>query len=60
VFADFATGTIWRATWDAASSRWTKSVLLNTGRPISSFGENRWGELLVVDYGGTVSYLRSA
>lgn len=49
-FADFGFGTIWRV--DPAATNVTASleVLLNTGRQISSFGEDNFGELYVLSW----------
>ncbi len=53
VFGDYCTGTIWMTKRDAAGN-WQTSVLMNSGRVISSFGEDEAGELYVVDYGGNI------
>ena len=57
VFADFGRGTIWGLT-ETPASTWTRTVLLNTARNISSFGQDQAGELYVVDFAGSV--LKSA
>jgi glucose/arabinose dehydrogenase len=52
-FGDWCTGTIWTAHRDD-SGQWTTAVSLESGRQISSFGQDEAGELYLVDYGGTV------
>ena len=49
VFADYCAGTIWGLARDAAGD-WTRTTLLETNFPISSFGEDEAGELYVLDY----------
>jgi hypothetical protein len=56
LFADFGNGKIWMLT--ESSGSWTKTLLLTTGRPISSFGRDEAGELYAVDYTGTVLQVR--
>jgi glucose/arabinose dehydrogenase len=53
VFADFCSGEIW-VTDASASSPAAKSLLLDTGLSIASFGETLSGELYVVNRGGSV------
>ena len=53
LFADFGSGRIWTAR-RGASGAWQVAKLLETGRNISSFGEDAAGELLVIDYAGTL------
>jgi glucose/arabinose dehydrogenase len=53
IFGDFCSGTVWGLRRDTAS-RWMRRTLLNSGRVISSFGEDRSGELYLIDYGGAV------
>ena len=53
VMADFVSGKIWTAT--DSGGTWTRSLLLSTGRSISSLGRDSAGEIYVVDYsGGTI------
>jgi hypothetical protein len=54
VFADYCSGEIFA--WDGAA----QTLLLDTRRNISSFGEDEHGEIYVVDLGGTVSRLAAA
>ena len=51
VFADYCSGEIFA--WNGTA----QTLLLDTPRNISSFGEDEHGELYVVDIGGTVSRL---
>jgi glucose/arabinose dehydrogenase len=51
LFGDFCSGTIW-ATRRAPDGTWQTRILMNSGIPISSFGEDESGELYVVNYGG--------
>jgi glucose/arabinose dehydrogenase len=51
LFADFCTGTVWGI--DAASDTTAEpAVLAETGRSLSSFGEDAAGEIYVTDLGG--------
>ncbi|HWZ81148.1 MAG TPA: PQQ-dependent sugar dehydrogenase [Terriglobales bacterium] len=52
IFADL-TGKIWSLT-EAPANTWTRTLLLSTGRTISSFGQDAAGEVYVVDLGGSV------
>lgn len=53
VFGDFGSGKIW-VLKEGSANTWTRSDVLNTGRQISSFGVDSSGELLVVDYTGSI------
>jgi len=53
LFGDFCSGTIWATERDTADN-WQMRVLMNSGKPISSFGEDEAGELYLVDYGGNI------
>jgi glucose/arabinose dehydrogenase len=53
VFGDYCTGEIWVIP-AAASAPATPALLLDTNLAITSFGENRNGELFVVDHGGRI------
>lgn len=53
LYGDWCTGTIWSAQQDAGGL-WQAVVSLESGRSISSFGEDEAGELYLVDYGGEV------
>ena len=53
VFADYCSGTIWSIPRKPGSSA-TKSLVLNTGMNISSFGESASNELYVIDRGGAI------
>jgi len=52
VFADFSNGKIWKLT--ESSGTWTRTLLLTSGKNISSFGQDAAGELYAVDYSGSV------
>lgn len=53
LYGDWCTGTIWAAQRDATGN-WKTEVSLESGRSISSFGEDSSGELYLVDYSGAV------
>jgi glucose/arabinose dehydrogenase len=50
IFGDYCSGRIWSLT--EATGTWTRSLLLTTTYGISSFGEDKDGELYVVDHDG--------
>jgi glucose/arabinose dehydrogenase len=50
IFGDYCSGRIWSLTDDAGT--WTRSLLLTTTYGISSFAEDKNGELYVVDHDG--------
>jgi glucose/arabinose dehydrogenase len=52
-YGDYCSGRIWALSQDA-NGQWRSDLLLDTNLQISSFGETEEGEVLVVDYGGTV------
>lgn len=58
LYGDWCTGTIWAANADAAlsgdASTWQTAIALESGRQISSFGEDDAGELYLVDYSGEI------
>jgi hypothetical protein len=53
VYGDFGSGRIWMLEYNGASVI-DQRLLLDTGRSISSFGQDQQGELYVIDYGGEV------
>jgi len=53
LYGDWCTGTIWTG-WQDASGAWQTQVALESGRQISSFGEDESGELYVVDHNGAL------
>ncbi|MBZ0280055.1 MAG: PQQ-dependent sugar dehydrogenase [Anaerolineae bacterium] len=53
LFADYCSGTLWGSQQNT-DGQWQTRVLLNTGRVVSSFGEDETGELYLVDYAGTI------
>jgi len=57
IFGDFSNGKIWSLT--QSGNTWSKTLLLTTGRPISSFGRDEGGELYAVDYSGSVLQVRA-
>lgn len=60
VYGDFGSGKVWGLHYDQQKRRTVKNeLLLETGLPISSFGEDADGELLVVDYGGRIYQVES-
>jgi glucose/arabinose dehydrogenase len=58
-FGDWCSGTVWTTRRDEVGN-WHTEVLMNTGRQISSFGEDVHGELYLVDYSGSVLRLEAA
>ena len=59
VFGDYCSGEIWVIS-ATPSALPPIALLLSTGFPISSFGEDKAGELFVVDYGGTIYRITAA
>jgi uncharacterized repeat protein (TIGR03806 family) len=59
LFGDFVSGRLWVLDSDGAGG-YRKTLLAETGRSISSFGEAEDGTLYVVDYGGGLYELQSA
>jgi len=53
LYGDWCSGTIWSAA-PGADGTWQAVVSLESGRSISSFGEDEAGELYLVDYDGAV------
>jgi len=53
LFGDYCSGEIW-VTDSTAARPAAKTLLLSTGFPISSFGQDQSGELYVVDYDGAI------
>jgi hypothetical protein len=51
LFADFCTGRIWGG-YQSGSGAWSSALLLDSSLLISSFGEDRAGELYVADLNG--------
>jgi glucose/arabinose dehydrogenase len=52
-YADYCFGRIWTA-WRDDSRVWQTSLWMETGRQITSFGEDERGELYLVDYKGEI------
>ena len=59
LYADFCSGRIQGAR-PLPGGRWTPMTLLDSGFFISSFGEDRHGELYVIDYGGSLYEIAGA
>ncbi len=53
LFGDFCSGTIWIGE-QLGSGAWLRTVLLDTGLKISSFGEDAAGEIYVADLNGAI------
>jgi glucose/arabinose dehydrogenase len=53
-FGDYCSGRIWRLLYRKGELVADHRLVLDTDLNITSFGENRYGELAVVDHGGTV------
>lgn len=53
LIGDYVVGKIWRLTQDN-SGNWQRVLLLSSGRPISSFGQDAAGEVYVVDLSGSI------
>ncbi len=51
VFGDFCSGAVWKTERDE-NGGWQTTRLMDSGRVISSFGEDAAGELYLVDYNG--------
>ena len=53
VFGDLDTGKIWNLT-ETTANTWNRTLLMQSGLTISSFGQDQAGELYVVDFNGRV------
>ncbi|MBN2305277.1 MAG: PQQ-dependent sugar dehydrogenase, partial [Anaerolineae bacterium] len=53
LYGDWCTGTIWAARQDDAGA-WSTVISLESGRAISSFGEDEAGELYLLDHNGVM------
>jgi glucose/arabinose dehydrogenase len=58
LYGDFCSGKIWGLLRDA-SGAWQNEVLFETGRNISSFGEDAAGELYLTDLNGAIYRLKA-
>jgi glucose/arabinose dehydrogenase len=55
VYGDYGSGKIWGITYDFAAKKFVKNeLLIDSHLPISSFGEDRDGELFVIAYDGRI------
>jgi len=52
IFADFVTGEVWALSDDTGD--WDAELILDSGRPISTFGQDQDGEVFLVDYSGSI------
>jgi glucose/arabinose dehydrogenase len=57
-YGDYCNGRIWTLIRDGEG--WSTNVFMDTGRQISSFGEDEAGELYLVDYKGEILRLAAA
>lgn len=57
LFGDFSNGKMW-ILQQPTTNNWTRTLVLSSGRQISSFGRDEAGELYVVDYTGSVLQVR--
>lgn len=53
LYGDWCTGTVWATQTDSGEA-WQAAIVMESGRQISSFGEDEAGELYLVDYEGAV------
>ncbi len=60
LYADFGYGTIWAGRQDSAGNWESWEFMRNSGYAISSFGEDESGELLIVNYSGTIVQIMPA
>lgn len=59
IYGDYCSGRVWAA-WRDEAGVWQSIVFHETGRNISSFGEDEAGELYMVDYKGEILRLTAA
>jgi glucose/arabinose dehydrogenase len=59
IFGDYCSGRIWFGTQQSGGS-WTRSLWRDTSHSISAFGEDEFGEVYLVDLGGTIYRFVSA
>jgi hypothetical protein len=53
LFGDVGNGKIWELQ-ETSPGNWTRTLLISSGRTISSFGQDQNGEVYAVDLSGTV------
>jgi glucose/arabinose dehydrogenase len=58
IYGDFGSTRIWGLRYDGRAVTGHRQIL-RAQFPISSFGEDDWGEVYVVDYGGSIYRIRS-
>lgn len=56
VFGDLSSGHIWALT-ETSPGNWSRTLLISSGKSITSFGQDQDGELYVLDAAGSVSLL---
>jgi glucose/arabinose dehydrogenase len=59
LFGDYCNGRVW-ATVRAETTPWPHALWMETGRVISSFGQDEAGEVYLVDYKGVILKLEAA
>lgn len=52
IYGDYGTKHIWAITYDGSAPAVNQNVLLSSGRSLSSFGVDRYGELYICDLSG--------
>ncbi len=57
LFGDYCFGRVWTSFYDEATDAWQTDLWMETGLVISSFAETVAGELLAVDYKGSILQL---
>jgi glucose/arabinose dehydrogenase len=58
LFGDYCRGTLWGIRFEA-NGGWSQTELLQTGRTISSFGQDEAGEIYLVDHDGAILWVTS-
>ena len=59
IFGDLGTGKIWGLQPQSGAGTWTRTLLAATGKMIGSFGQDRSGELYLIDLSGSVFRIRA-
>ncbi|MCJ8166688.1 PQQ-dependent sugar dehydrogenase [Pontibacter sp. E15-1] len=52
IYADYVSGKVWALTVNEQGTKTENKLLLTTGFPVSSFGQDKDNELLLLSYGG--------
>ncbi len=58
LYADFVSGRMWAAT-KAGDGTWSSRLLIDASFNVSTFGEDKNGEVYVADFGGTINRITS-